>query len=111
MENDIWKIDLVFNNTFFPLPPSSLPALIFPFQMRVFYTPRYYADIGHGHIFPIRKFELVRDQLLAEGTLSVDELIEPEPASIEQVKLVHTEDYVTRLCNGTLTTKEIRRLG
>jgi len=79
--------------------------------MRVFYTPRYYADIGHGHIFPIRKFELVRDQLLAEGTLSVDELIEPEPASIEQVKLVHTEDYVTRLCNGTLTTKEIRRLG
>ena len=79
--------------------------------MRVFYTPRYYADIGHGHIFPIRKFEMVRDQLLAEETLRVDELIEPEPASIEQVKLVHTEDYVTRLCDGTLTPKEIRRLG
>jgi len=79
--------------------------------MRVFYTPRYYADIGHGHIFPIRKFEMVRDQLLAEGTLRVDELTEPEPASIEQVKLVHNEDYVTRLCDGTLTPKEIRRLG
>ncbi|HSE23081.1 MAG TPA: histone deacetylase [Pyrinomonadaceae bacterium] len=79
--------------------------------MRVFYTPRYYAEIGHGHIFPIRKFEMVRDQLLAEETLRVDELIEPEPASIEQVKLVHTEDYITRLCDGTLTPKEIRRLG
>jgi len=79
--------------------------------MRVFYTPRYYADIGHGHIFPIKKFEMVRDQLLAEGTLRLDELIEPQPASVEQVTLVHTEDYVTRLCDGTLTTKEIRRLG
>ena len=27
--------------------------------MRVFYTAQYYADIGPGHIFPIRKFELV----------------------------------------------------
>ena len=33
--------------------------------MRVCYTPRYYADIGEGHVFPIRKFELVRDRLVA----------------------------------------------
>src|SRR6185503_19497535 len=79
--------------------------------MRVFYTPRYYADIGQGHIFPIRKFELVRDRLLAEGTLQPAELLEPAPATIEDVLLVHTEDYVSRLCNGTLTPKEIRRLG
>src|SRR5215813_12662038 len=79
--------------------------------MQVFYTPRYYADIGQGHIFPIRKFELVRDRLLAEGTLLPNELFEPEPASIEEVLLVHTDDYVSRLCNGTLTAKELRRLG
>ena len=79
--------------------------------MQVFYTPRYYADIGDGHIFPIRKFELVRDRLLAEGTLRPDELSEPTPATIDQVRLVHTEDYVSRLCSGTLTTKELRRLG
>jgi acetoin utilization deacetylase AcuC-like enzyme len=79
--------------------------------MRVFYTPRYYADIGDGHVFPIRKFELVRDRLLAEGTLDPSELIEPSPATIDDVLLVHTEDYVSRLCNGTLTHKEIRRLG
>ena len=79
--------------------------------MKVFYTPRYYADIGQGHVFPIRKFELVRDKLLAEGTLEPAELVEPAPAAIEDVLLVHTEDYVSRLCNGTLTQKEIRRLG
>ena len=79
--------------------------------MYVFYTPRYYAEIGAGHVFPIRKFELVRDKLLAEGTLRPDEIFEPDPASVEDVLLVHTEDYVSRLCNGTLTSKEIRRLG
>ena len=79
--------------------------------MQVFYTPRYYADIGDGHVFPIRKFELVRDKLLAEGTLDPVELIEPSPATIEDVLLVHTEDYVSRLCSGNLTPKELRRLG
>lgn len=79
--------------------------------MRVFYTPRYYADIGDGHIFPIRKFELVRDRLLAEGTLRPEELIEPNPASFEDVRQVHTEDYVSRLCAGTLKDSELRRIG
>lgn len=79
--------------------------------MQVFYTPRYYADIGPGHIFPIRKFELVRDKLLAEGTLEPSEIVEPSPAPLEDVLLVHTTDYVSRLCGGNLTPKEIRRLG
>ena len=79
--------------------------------MQVFYTPRYYADIGNGHIFPIRKFELVRDRLLAEGTLHPSELSEPTPATVEDVLLVHTDDYVSRLCSGDLTPKELRRLG
>jgi acetoin utilization deacetylase AcuC-like enzyme len=78
---------------------------------RIFYSPYYYADIGENHVFPIKKFELVRDKLLAEGTLQTSEIIEPQPAKIEDVLLVHTEDYISRLRNGTLTTKEVRRLG
>ena len=77
----------------------------------LFYSPYYYADIGEGHVFPIRKFELVRDRLLAEGTLRPEEIFEPQPASVADVCLVHTEDYVARLINGELTAKEIRRLG
>jgi acetoin utilization deacetylase AcuC-like enzyme len=79
--------------------------------MQVFYTPRYYADIGPGHVFPIRKFELVRDKLLAEGTVEPAEIVEPGPAPLEDVLLVHTTDYVSRLCSGNLSPKEIRRLG
>ena len=79
--------------------------------MQVFYTPRYYADIGPGHVFPIRKFQLVRDKLLAEGIIEPSEIVEPSPAPLEHVLLVHTTDYISRLCSGNLTTKEIRRLG
>ena len=79
--------------------------------MKVFYSPHYYADIGDGHVFPIRKFELVRDRLLQEGTLKPENLIEPAPASIADVLEVHTEDYVNRLRAGSLTNSEIRRLG
>lgn len=62
-------------------------------------------------MFPIKKFELVRDRLLKDGTLQTCEISEPQPAEIEDVLLVHTDDYVTRLRNGTLTTREVRRLG
>ncbi len=79
--------------------------------MRVFYSPRYYADIGDHHIFPIRKFELVRNRLLSEGTLLSTELVEPEPASHDEVLLIHAEDYVARLTQGRLSDKELRRLG
>ncbi len=80
-------------------------------SFRVFYSPYYYADIGENHVFPIKKFELVKDKLLQEGTLQDSEIIEPQPAKIEDVLLIHTEDYISRLRNGALTAKEIRRLG
>ena len=78
---------------------------------RLFYSPYYYADIGENHVFPIKKFELVRDRLLAEGTLKENEIVEPQPALVEEVRLVHTEDYISRLIAGKLTAKEIRKLG
>ena len=78
---------------------------------KVFYSPYYYADIGENHVFPIRKFELVKDVLLGEKTLTSGEIVEPEPASIEDVSLVHTADYINRLSAGNLTRQEIRKLG
>lgn len=77
----------------------------------LFYSPDYYADIGEDHVFPIKKFELARDILLNEGTLSEDEIYKPELAKLEDLYLIHTEDYIIRLCNGTLTKSEVRRLG
>lgn len=78
---------------------------------RLFYSPNYYANIGEDHVFPIKKFKLARDILLNEGTLSPTEVHKPELAELEDIHLIHTEDYVTRLTNGTLIESEVRRLG
>lgn len=78
---------------------------------RIFYSPYYYADIGEGHVFPIRKFEIAKDILLGEGTIKREQFIEPAEADREDLLLIHTADYIDRLCEGTLTPKEIRKLG
>lgn len=78
---------------------------------RIYYSPYYYAEIGEGHVFPIKKFELVRNRLLAEGTLAGDEIVAPGPVAVDDLLLIHTEDYITRLRSGELTAKEIRKLG
>jgi len=65
----------------------------------------YEVDIG-PHVFPTQKYRLVRDRLLAEGTVSDADLVEPEPASDEQVALVHTADYLRKIETGTLSSEE-----
>src|ERR1044072_6502287 len=78
--------------------------------MRVCYTPRYYADIGEGHVFPIRKFELVRNRLVAEGTLAPAEIYEPREESVADVLLADSEDYGTGLRAVSMTPGEDRSL-
>lgn len=78
---------------------------------RIYYSPYYYADIGEEHVFPIKKFELAKDILLAEGTLLTEEFVEPAEVDRADLLLVHSEDYITRLAEGRLSAKEIRKLG
>src|SRR5947209_18263685 len=65
----------------------------------------YEVDIG-PHVFPTQKYRLVRDRLLAEGTISDLDLVEPASASDEDVALVHTADYLHKIKTGTLTRED-----
>jgi len=71
----------------------------------VVWHPAYEVDIG-AHVFPTRKYRLVRDRLLAEGTIQAADLREPAPASDEDVRLVHTVDYVRKINTGSLSDDE-----
>ena len=71
----------------------------------VVWHPAYEVDIG-AHVFPTRKYRLVRDRLLAESTIQAADLREPAPASDEDVGLVHTVDYVRRINTGSLSRDE-----
>ncbi|MGQ9897221.1 MAG: histone deacetylase family protein [Acidobacteriota bacterium] len=79
--------------------------------MFVSYAPGYFVDIGDAHVFPMVKFPRVYAQLTQEGTLSPEDVIAPAPAREEDILLVHTRDYWTRLATGKLTPRELRRLG
>ena len=56
--------------------------------------PDYYCDIG-AHVFPTRKFALVRERLLAEDPSLV--IADPEALPREVALLVHTQKYLADL--------------
>jgi acetoin utilization deacetylase AcuC-like enzyme len=62
-------------------------------------------DIG-PHVFPTRKYRLVRDRLVAEGTISESDVVTPQPASDEDIALVHTAEYLRKITTGTLSPEE-----
>lgn len=56
----------------------------------------YHADIG-PHVFPISKYRLVRDGLVAAGVVREDEVLRPEPLTDQDLLLVHTPAYLDDL--------------
>jgi len=57
----------------------------------VVWSPRYEVDIG-AHVFPTRKYRLVRDRLLKAGVVGADDFVEPEPVTDEELGRVHTDE-------------------
>lgn len=74
-------------------------------RIPIVWHPGYEVDIG-PHVYPTRKYRLVRDRLLAEGTIVEGDVMEPAPASDDQVALVHTPEYVRKIKTGTLSHSE-----
>ena len=79
--------------------------------MRVHFHPGYVVELPPGHAFPMRKFALLRDILVAEGLVRADDVIAPEEAPWELLELAHSDDYLSKLRHGTLSRDEERRLG
>ncbi len=75
----------------------------------VVFSERYGIDIG-PHVFPMRKYALVVERLLGEGVIAPGDLLQPEPATDDDVFRVHERGYATRLRDGTLALDEILRL-
>jgi acetoin utilization deacetylase AcuC-like enzyme len=79
--------------------------------MHALFSDHYVIELPPHHTFPIQKYRLVREALLAEGILRPGELLEPGLAHPRDVRLVHTAGYWERLSTGTLALAVIRRLG
>ena len=76
--------------------------------MRVVYSPRYHVDIG-PHVFPTEKYRLVHAEALRRGVVAVSDVVEPRPATWDQLALVHTARYLEQLKTG-MTAEDVARL-
>ncbi len=72
---------------------------------RLIYSNGYYLPIG-AHVFPAEKYRLVHDRLLGDGVAEASDFLEPEPATDQDILLVHTPEYVHKLKTGTLSPRE-----
>lgn len=79
--------------------------------MRILYSDRYMIPLDPTHPFPMSKYRLTRDRLLAEGAITNWYLTEPSLATDEDILLVHEPDYWGRCVRGELTRHEVRRIG
>src|SRR5688572_19759092 len=79
--------------------------------MKVFYTDHFVLPLPTEHRFPMMKYRRLREQVVAEGIIAPENLLIPDAASDEQILRAHDADYLERVKKGTLTSKEIRRIG
>jgi acetoin utilization deacetylase AcuC-like enzyme len=74
-----------------------------PFKL--IYSDDYYLPIG-SHVFPAEKYKRIHDRLLATEVAAPSDFIAPDPATDQDVLLVHSPLYVEKLKTGTLSARE-----
>jgi acetoin utilization deacetylase AcuC-like enzyme len=74
-----------------------------PFKL--VYSDDYYLPIG-SHVFPAEKYQRIHKRLLESGAADTEDFDTPQPASDQDILLVHTPQYVQKLKTGTLSARE-----
>ncbi len=78
-----------------------------PKKFCVVYSPKYLVDIGL-HVFPTQKYSLIKNRLVEQRLITERDIIEPAPATREQLLLVHTPQYLDDLLNLRWTHRTSR---
>ena len=90
------------------VPPISLLRLLRRkrFLFKFIYSDSYWmVDLGE-HVFPLKKYRLIYEKLLAMGAKKVN-FLAPQPAEEEDLLLVHSSKYLKKLKKGNLSQSEI----
>jgi acetoin utilization deacetylase AcuC-like enzyme len=74
-----------------------------PFKL--IYSDDYFLPIGE-HVFRADKYRRVHDQLIESKVADPTDFLIPQPASDQDILLVHTPQYVQKLKTGTLSARE-----
>jgi acetoin utilization deacetylase AcuC-like enzyme len=79
--------------------------------LRAFYSDTFVLPLPDHHRFPMAKYRMLRERLLADAVLEARDLAVPAPASDEELLLVHERPYVDAVVRGTLDAAVQRRIG
>jgi len=74
-----------------------------PFKL--IYSDAYFLPIGQ-HVFPAEKYRRIHDKLIESGVADAADFLTPQPASDQDILLVHKPQYVNKLKTGTLSAME-----
>ena len=80
-------------------------------MLKVAWTEAYVLPLPPHHRFPMSKYEVLPQQLLHEGTLTLENMFRPSPIDHSWVLLTHDADYFTKLQTLSLSPADIRRTG
>jgi acetoin utilization deacetylase AcuC-like enzyme len=79
--------------------------------VKVFYSDHFVLPLPEGHRFPMSKYSMLRERVAADGICGPGELRTPHAVTDEEILRAHAPGYLERVGSGTLTEKEIRRIG
>jgi acetoin utilization deacetylase AcuC-like enzyme len=79
--------------------------------VKVFYSDHFVLPLPEGHRFPMVKYSMLRERVARDGICGPGELRTPRAVRDEEILRAHAPDYLERVVSGTLTEKEMRRIG
>jgi acetoin utilization deacetylase AcuC-like enzyme len=79
--------------------------------MKVFYSDHFVLPLPEGHRFPMVKYSMLRERVGRDGICGPGELLTPQAVTDQEILRAHAPDYLKRVVSGTLTQKEVRRIG
>jgi len=79
--------------------------------VKAFYSDTFVLPLPEHHRFPMAKYRLLRERLVEDGVLDHRDLHVAEPATWDELRLVHDADYVDAVATGRLAADAQRRIG
>ncbi|CAA9444300.1 MAG: Deacetylases, including yeast histone deacetylase and acetoin utilization protein [uncultured Rubrobacteraceae bacterium] len=79
--------------------------------MKVFYSDQFVLPLPEGHRFPMNKYSMLRERVENADICGPGELRLPHAVTDKEILRAHDPNYLKKVVTGTLTDKEMRRIG
>lgn len=79
--------------------------------MKIFFTDHFVLPLPPEHRFPMAKYGLLRQRVVAAKLVEEQDHVTPQAARDEQLGLAHDKEYIQRVQRGLLRDDEQRKIG